>query len=621
MTISQYAEFLHKKKLAEAQKVEALKRSEPDADALLGRASPVSRKSPVIQAAEGCCASDLDTRVEDALEVIKNVSRVSKGLKGTCQKELKKAVEVIAEAKEAWYKRTASEENERLLRERSRVSSELASLRAENRELREDLVKLRADLRRLTPERLGAGEKEKSVPRPPPQPQPDAIERLAEQMASLASRFDFLEGRMLRPPLRGDQPAPPAPPAAPTYAAKTAGKAAKTSTAAPKRTTTAAVKTNAASTPKPAAAAPPPSSKSTNPALTTTKRDRLKAGGAASASAPAAKTPAVAAPSASGSRAGGGEWQTAGAKKASKKARKKANKAARKRTAEERAKKKALRPPKSTAVVLTIQPSALEKGLNYTQVLTKTKEAINLEELGLATGVRLKTTRTGARLLEVPGAASGEKADALAKRLSELLSPEEVRVSRPVKTVELRVTGLDDSATVEELAAAVAKAGDCAAGDVRCGPIRFGGGGGSLGMAVVSCPVAAAKKVVNGRRVLVGWVSAQVKLLAPRPTRCFRCLAVGHIGANCTSAVDCSGKCFRCGQPGHLAASCGAAPHCLVCAAAGKSASHVTGGKSCRPSPPAAKKGGRKPAHDGRAAEPSTASERLPVVEVEMELQ
>lgn len=80
----------------------------------------------------------------------------------------------------------------------------------------------------------------------------------------------------------------------------------------------------------------------------------------------------------------------------------------------------------------------------------------------------------------------------------------------------------------------------------------------------------------------MGWVSAQVALLEPRPLRCFRCREAGHTGACCTSGVDRSRECFRCGKEGHKAAVCSADPRCSLCAAAGKPAEHITGSQWCK---------------------------------------
>lgn len=191
----------------------------------------------------------------------------------------------------------------------------------------------------------------------------------------------------------------------------------------------------------------------------------------------------------------------------------------------------------------------------------------------------MRVTRTGARMFVVPGSTSGPIADALAEKLRASLDTEVVRISRPTKSVDMRIVGLDDSVTVEEVVAAVARTGNCPIESVKSGAIRPGPAG--LGTAIITCPVAAANKIMEARRILVGWVSAQVKLLDPRPLRCYRCLTGKHVGAKCTAGVDRSDSCFRCGQPGHKAALCTAPPHCLVCAAAGRSADHRAGGRAC----------------------------------------
>jgi hypothetical protein len=239
-----------------------------------------------------------------------------------------------------------------------------------------------------------------------------------------------------------------------------------------------------------------------------------------------------------------------------------------------------LRPPRSAAVVLTLQPEAIKKGVTYGQVLARAKENINLESLGIS-AIKFKKAATGARVLEVPGTASGEKADSLAKELEDKLGEEVVRISRPTMCAELRLTQLDDSVSPGEVAAAVAKVGGCEESQIKTGEIRQDASG--LGSIWLRCPVAAAKKVVEADRgrLHVGWVRATVKLLEKRPMRCYKCLVKGHMRAQCTSEDDRSDSCYRCGKPGHKAAGCSATPHCVVCADAGKKADHGVGSKAC----------------------------------------
>ncbi|XP_059046621.1 uncharacterized protein LOC131842121 [Achroia grisella] len=245
------------------------------------------------------------------------------------------------------------------------------------------------------------------------------------------------------------------------------------------------------------------------------------------------------------------------------------------------ARKVKARPPRSSAVVLTIRPGAEERGVTYRSVLTDAKANISLAQLGI-TDLRYRVGRTGARILEVPGSDTGDKADALAAKIEEVL-PEDVRVSRPVKTAELRLVDLDDSVSVADVVVAIMRDGGCRESSVKTGEIRRNPQG--TGSVWVRCPVAAAKKLADAGRLKIGWVMARVQPLDPRPQRCYRCLLTGHVGLRCTAEEDSSGICFRCSEPGHKAARCAApSPNCRYCAAAGRKSDHRVGVTNlCRP--------------------------------------
>ncbi|KOB67533.1 Gag-like protein [Operophtera brumata] len=129
-----------------------------------------------------------------------------------------------------------------------------------------------------------------------------------------------------------------------------------------------------------------------------------------------------------------------------------------------------LRPPRSSAVVITLQPEAAKKGVTYAEVLTEAKEKIALADCGIS-GLRFRKAVTGARILEVPGALSSTQADTLAQKLRETIG-ELAMVSRPTKCAELRITGMCDSVTPEEVIAAVAQQGDCPRECVKIGSLR-----------------------------------------------------------------------------------------------------------------------------------------------------
>ncbi|XP_059056191.1 uncharacterized protein LOC131850051 [Achroia grisella] len=142
--------------------------------------------------------------------------------------------------------------------------------------------------------------------------------------------------------------------------------------------------------------------------------------------------------------------------------------------------------------------------------------------------------------------------------------------------------GLDDSVTPQEIAAAIARNGECLAEDVKVGDIRKSSPK-SLGSCWVRGPVMSVKKVTTEGHIRLGWVSAKAELLRQRPLRCFRCLQNGHVRGQCTQKEDRSGLCYRCGENGHKAAVCAAAPKCAICASLGRPADHWVGSKKCTP--------------------------------------
>lgn len=55
----------------------------------------------------------------------------------------------------------------------------------------------------------------------------------------------------------------------------------------------------------------------------------------------------------------------------------------------------------------------MEQGLTYNRALEMSKDAVNLDELGIEGGIRFKKAVLGATILELPGDISGQKVDLL----------------------------------------------------------------------------------------------------------------------------------------------------------------------------------------------------------------
>nr|XP_034183422.1 uncharacterized protein LOC117605804 [Osmia lignaria] len=132
-------------------------------------------------------------------------------------------------------------------------------------------------------------------------------------------------------------------------------------------------------------------------------------------------------------------------------------------------KRKVIKPPKTAAVILTLAPEAKA---TYAEVMVTARENVSLKTIGI-TEIRSLRAVTGGLVFEIPGEERTEGAAALAGRLQEVFGGTEVRVSRPVKMGEIRISGLDDSVCPAEAAVALTAVGGCAPADVKVGQIRI----------------------------------------------------------------------------------------------------------------------------------------------------
>lgn len=148
--------------------------------------------------------------------------------------------------------------------------------------------------------------------------------------------------------------------------------------------------------------------------------------------------------------------------------------------------------------------------MTYAKVIAEAKHKIDLLGCGI-TNIRFKKAATGGRILQVPGATSGEKADSLAEKLKAVLGDRVAKITRPTKCASLRILGLDDSVSTGEVITAIAEQGSCSVESVKTSEIRRSLRG--TGSVLVKCPVNAAKKLSDDGRLKIGSISATVKLL------------------------------------------------------------------------------------------------------------
>ncbi|XP_026483831.2 uncharacterized protein LOC113391918 [Vanessa tameamea] len=479
---------------------------------------PANLNAEELRAEAGRCATE-----------IREVALKSSNLKGGFIKRLKDAAASLEGVVEALASRTEADESRRLRADNNRLHREVENLKAEIKAHRREYAEMRTTL-------VAANETSNT-----PQSAPSMEElkdfivtsigaAMKDQLAGLEER---LPARMQRPPSAADKPQPSQerPPSTST-ARQDGGASARPRKAAP-RTAQTAPTACPPSAPAPATSQTPPNQETSWSTVVRKGKKGSKIAPSAAKAPP--KTPQPA--------------------------------------------KTKLATPRSAAIVLTLQPEAVGKGVTYAQVLERAEQNVKLQDLGISGGLKVRRTATGARVLELPRA-QAEQAERLAEKLRTALDGV-ADVVRPVKKADLKVTGLDDSVTSEKLAAAIARAGDCSIESVKCGVMQRGPG--YMGMVRVTCPLTAAKKLAAAGRLLVGWSSAKVAVVEQRPMRCYKCMGLGHTRALCPSKAERGGLCYRCGSDGHKSAVCTAKMRCAVCAEAGKPSGHLMGARDCNP--------------------------------------
>lgn len=228
--------------------------------------------------------------------------------------------------------------------------------------------------------------------------------------------------------------------------------------------------------------------------------------------------------------------------------------------------------PKSAAILI----KGNDNEFSYANALKKARETISLKDIGIE-NTKIRKAHTGGVIIEVFGKDNSNKADSLANRLGSILT--DVTVRRPVKRGDIRITGLDDSATPEELKHMIAEKYNIKLETIRVSALRTMENG--MHMAWMSLPLAIAVELDRERKIRIGWTVARVKILNPRPRQCFRCWSFTHATTECKNKVDRTKCCFKCGRDNHFSINCTSNLCCVICKEAGLEHAHRMAGLLC----------------------------------------
>lgn len=103
--------------------------------------------------------------------------------------------------------------------------------------------------------------------------------------------------------------------------------------------------------------------------------------------------------------------------------------------------------PKTAAVSIK---GDVEKGFSYADVLRKARSHIKMEDLQIE-APKIRKGLNGATIIEISGPECNDKAQRLVDKLQEILREDKAAITTPTNKGELRLVGLDESISKEEI--------------------------------------------------------------------------------------------------------------------------------------------------------------------------
>ncbi|XP_025267884.1 uncharacterized protein LOC112639132 [Camponotus floridanus] len=214
---------------------------------------------------------------------------------------------------------------------------------------------------------------------------------------------------------------------------------------------------------------------------------------------------------------------------------------------------------------------------SYAEALKKIRKEISLQNLEIQTP-RVRKGMNGATIIEISGPNNNEKADKLAAEVQKILA-DEALITRPNVKGEIRVYGMDESVTADEVREILALEGECKYEDIKVG--RIGRTRSGSGVIWAQCPRSSAITLVEKQRITIGWSIVRIEMIKSRPLQCHKCWRVGHVREKCKSKNNFLGCCFKCGMEGHIAPKCTNKAKCRICTELGLNGDHRMGSVIC----------------------------------------
>lgn len=122
---------------------------------------------------------------------------------------------------------------------------------------------------------------------------------------------------------------------------------------------------------------------------------------------------------------------------------------------------------KTAAITITTRGDITNK-----DIMIRAKREITLKDLGIE-NCQVRSGFTGGLVIEIPGDDAETKADNLAIKLREIFINEQVRVNRPRVKADMKITGLDETMTNEDIQLVLSNNGECSFTDIRINARRI----------------------------------------------------------------------------------------------------------------------------------------------------
>lgn len=228
--------------------------------------------------------------------------------------------------------------------------------------------------------------------------------------------------------------------------------------------------------------------------------------------------------------------------------------------------------PKNKRRTDTVLIKPINEVTSYAEIIAKIKTGIDIDDICIKVD-RIRKTKEGH--IELKIREDEDKQKKLVEAIKNVTNNStESKVTKPQKTIFIK--DLEESVLEEELITAICKKVNITPQETNVKlasrPNKNG-----LKYAFVKLPIDAANKLLQLKKITVGWLRCRMEE-NKSPIKCYNCNLFGHLASTCKNEDKMKGKCLNCCQQGHTAPVCKNDSLCYVCT---ENNNHKAGSRLC----------------------------------------